>query len=62
MGCNCRKGRVLQEVPKPQPQIIEIPKIEMVPEPQQEDWYNNIDEIKPIEDNGQIRKVETKLY
>jgi hypothetical protein len=50
--CNCKKGRALQEVPKPQPQIIEIPKIEMVPEPQQEDWYNNIDEIKPIEDNG----------
>lgn len=54
MSCNCRKGRALQEVPKPQPQVIEIPKIEMVPEtkPQEEDWYNNIDEIKPIEDNG----------
>jgi len=46
--CNCKKGRALQEVPKPEPQIIEIPKIEMVPEPQEEDWYNNIDIIEPI--------------
>ena len=38
--CNCKKGRALQEVPKPESQIIEIPKIEMVPESQQEDWYN----------------------
>ncbi len=52
MGCNCRKTKVVE--PQPKPQIIEIPKIEMVHEtkPQQEDWYNNIDEIKPIEDNG----------
>lgn len=50
--CNCKKTNVV--APEPQPQIIEIPKIEMVPEtkPQEEDWYNNIDEIKPIEDNG----------
>lgn len=40
MSCNCRKGRVLQEVPKPEP----------TPEPiqPQEDWYNNIDEITPL--------------
>ena len=50
--CNCKKTNVV--APEPKPQIIEIPKIEMVPEtkPQEEDWYNNIDEIKPIEDNG----------
>ena len=54
MGCGCKKQKepVVITEPKPQTQIIEIPKIEMVPEPQQEDWYNNIDEIKPIEDNG----------
>ena len=40
--CNCKKGRALQEVPKPEstPQPI--------PQPQEEDWYNNIDIIEPI--------------
>jgi hypothetical protein len=41
MGCNCKKGRVLQEVPKPEPTP------EPIPQPQ-EDWYNNIDEITPL--------------
>ena len=41
--CNCRKNRVNEQpvvTPEPTPQAIVI----------QEDWYNNIDEIKPIED------------
>ena len=48
MGCNCKKTNVV--APEPKPQIIEIPKVEMVPETklQQEDWYNNIDIIEPI--------------
>ena len=48
--CNCKKGRALQEVPKPepipQPEVLEIPKVEMVKE--EIDWYNNIDIIEPI--------------
>ena len=40
--CNCRKGRALQEVPKPE--LTPEP----IPQPQEEDWYNNIDIIEPI--------------
>jgi hypothetical protein len=40
--CNCKKGRALQEVPKSEPTP------EPIPQPQQEDWYNNIDIIEPI--------------
>jgi hypothetical protein len=48
MGCNCKKTKV--EAPEP----IKVPQ-----PPVQEDWYNNIDIIEPInvediktEDNG----------
>lgn len=40
MGCGC-KGRKVVEVPKPEPQQVELPKQDI-------DWYNNIDEITPI--------------
>ena len=54
MACGCKKRKEPVVVSDSQSQVIEIPKIEMVPEtkPLEEDWYNNIDEIKPIEDNG----------
>ena len=41
MPCNCKKGRALQEVPKPEPTPQPIPQ-------PQEDWYNNIAIIEPI--------------
>ena len=46
MGCNCGKKKPVVINPQPEPQLIEIPKVEMVPEPK--DWYNNIDVIEPI--------------
>ena len=50
MSCNCGKKKPVVINPQPEPQLIEIPKVEMVPETklQQEDWYNNIDVIEPI--------------
>jgi hypothetical protein len=46
MGCNCGKKKPVVINPQPEPQLIEIPKVEMVPETK--DWYNNIDVIEPI--------------
>jgi hypothetical protein len=46
MGCNCGKKKPVVINPQPEPQLIEIPKVEMVPETK--DWYNNIDIIEPI--------------
>jgi hypothetical protein len=45
MGCNCGKKRE-PVVINPQPEVLEIPKVEMVKE--EIDWYNNIDVIEPI--------------
>ena len=44
MGCNCGKKKPV--VINPQPEVLEIPKVEMVKE--EIDWYNNIDIIEPI--------------
>jgi hypothetical protein len=46
MGCGCKKRKEPVVVSDSQPQLIEIPKVEMVPETK--DWYNNIDIIEPI--------------
>jgi len=46
MGCNCGKKKPVVINPQPEPQLIEIPKVEMVTETK--DWYNNIDVIEPI--------------
>ena len=41
--CNCKKRKEPVVISEP---LVEIPKVEMVPETK--DWYNNIDEITPI--------------
>jgi hypothetical protein len=41
--CNCKKRKEPVVISEP---LVEIPKVEMVPETK--DWYNNIDVIEPI--------------
>lgn len=50
MGCNCKKQTPVsvfspQPVPEPTPELI----VELTQE--EIDWYNNIDDINPIEDD-----------
>jgi hypothetical protein len=42
MGCNCKKQSKV-EIPYQTPEPIKVPQ-----PPVQEDWYNNIDIIEPI--------------